>query len=318
MSKQSSSDPLPYVQVDRAVSPAVAHLASHMKVTTQHALGSLVGFWNLCGDPRELEAIVSATPMGEEPEVVLSADDVALRFQLAADARVEPVVLARLGILEERDAGCFRVRGMSRFFEPIARRIVARKAASTAGKASAVARKAATGSSQPVRADVRRTFDGRSTDVREPLNDARSVSEPEPERPPKTAVSGQRSSLKEEPETLARSAPQLELVSEKPRSRPTPKPPDPEAEFARFANSLTPDEGAIFEAYETHMGVRLGADWGLKKFIQQKLKTHHATELCAAIKGHAADPWRREHSPSLRAILRDASVIASSAKAGAA
>lgn len=199
MSKQSSSDPLPYVQVDRAITPAVAHLASHMKVTNQHALGSLVGFWNLCGDPRELEAIVSATPAGEEPEVVLTADEIALRFQLVSDVKVEPVVLARLHILEERPEGTFRVRGMSRFFDPITRRLSARAAASKAGKASAEARKASTGSSQP----VRQTFDGRSTDVEQPFDERRtSVERPlndrstPVERPPKTAVSGQRSSSK--------------------------------------------------------------------------------------------------------------------------
>jgi hypothetical protein len=110
-------------------------------------------------------------------------------------------------------------------------------------------------------------------------------------------------------------APQLTLVGEKTKTRAPPKPPDPEAEFKRFAAALTPDEGAVFAAYEAHMGFPLAADWGLKKFVASKLKAHHATELCAAIKGHASDSWRREKSPSLRAILRDATVIGAMAKA---
>ena len=53
MSRQSSSDPLPFVQVDRAVKPKAALLAGIMEVSNQHALGSLVEWWELCGDPRE-------------------------------------------------------------------------------------------------------------------------------------------------------------------------------------------------------------------------------------------------------------------------
>ena len=123
----------------------------------------------------------------------------------------------------------------------------------------------------------------------------------------------------EDPETLARSGPQLELVGEKPKTRPSRKPPNPEEEFQRFANALTADEASVFESYETHMGVRLGADGGLLKLVRARLKAHPASELCAAIKGHASDPWKREHSPGLRGILRDATIIATSAaKAGAA
>ena len=123
--------------------------------------------------------------------------------------------------------------------------------------------------------------------------------------------------IKEEPESAkAPIQPPLELVGEtqkKPRSRAAP---DPKAEFERFAAALTPDEGLVFEAYESAMGVELGADWGLRKFVGQKLKAHTADELCAAIRGHASDAWRREKSVSLKAILRDASVIAAMAKIG--
>jgi hypothetical protein len=316
VSRQDNSDPLPFVQVDRAVDPSSTLLAGHMKVSPQHALGSLIGFWKLCGDPRELERIVESTPTGAEPAVVLSAEDVALRFQLASDHRVEPVVLARLGILEELPSG-FRVRGMSRFFDTIEARLQARKAAALGGKASAASRKASTGSAQPRSAVGSRAA---QADVEALPKRSRSDAEADAEAPSKPDRSlegrGQRAeALKEGPNG---SAPQLELVSQKPKTRPPPKLPNPEAEFERFASALTPDEAAVFEAYETHMGVRLGAAWDLRKFVAGKLKSHHAAELCAAIKGHAADQWRRENQPSLRAILRDATVIAMSAKAGAA
>jgi len=146
--KQGTSDPLPYVQIDRAIEPTAALLAAHMRVTHQHAIGSLYAFWKLCSDPRELESILEKTPLGHEPSLVLTADDVGLRWQLASDQRVEPVVLARLGVLEERDPG-YRVRGMSRAFDPIARRVLNRRIASKGGVRSAEARKASGGMPQP-------------------------------------------------------------------------------------------------------------------------------------------------------------------------
>jgi hypothetical protein len=204
--KQSSSDPLPYVQVDRAVEPTAALLAGHMKVTNQHAIGSLVGFWKLCGDPRELERIVQSTAPGKEPEVLLSAEDVALRFQLAADHRVEPVVLARLGILEERAPNVFRVRGMSRFFDPIVRRLVKRSIGKVGGKASAEARKAAVGSAQPVAASFDAGSGSGSDGASAVVKQARSNAEATPKQDRSTeqhsgqrsAVSGQRSPQEEE------------------------------------------------------------------------------------------------------------------------
>jgi len=205
--RQSSSDPLPYVQVDRAVEPTAALLAGHMKVTPQHAIGSLVGFWKLCGDPRELERIVEATTAGQEPEVVLTAEDVALRFQLASDVRVEPVVLARLGLLEERGmnhhgALTYRVRGMSRFFEPVVRRLVKRSIGKTGGKASAEARKAASGTAQPFGARSDAGSDSASELLKQPRSNAeatpkqdRSTAEHSGQR---SAVSGQRTTQEEE------------------------------------------------------------------------------------------------------------------------
>lgn len=55
--KQADSDPLPYVQVDRSAKPRAALLAGSLGVTPQHALGSLVEWWDLNGDPRECERL---------------------------------------------------------------------------------------------------------------------------------------------------------------------------------------------------------------------------------------------------------------------
>lgn len=183
--RPESSDPLPYMQVDRAVKPKAALLAGHLKVTTQHAVGSLVEFWDLCaGDQRDLEAVISATPPGEEPAVILEHDDVTLRFELASGHRVSPTVLTRLGLLEPVD-GRFRVRGMSRYFAPIREKMVRRAAAAAAGRASA---------------SVRSTLSNRSTDVQRQTNETAiplPPRSPPVERPAtkKTAVSSQQSAV---------------------------------------------------------------------------------------------------------------------------
>ncbi len=130
---QENSDPLPYTQVDRAVKPKVALLAGALGITIQHAMGSLVEFWDLCGDPRDLERLVKAG-VGE---IVLSREDIAGRFALASGGKtVDPGLLAHLGLLEPRGDD-FRVRGMSRYFQPITRRVQAREAASKGGLATA-------------------------------------------------------------------------------------------------------------------------------------------------------------------------------------
>lgn len=148
MSRQSSSDPLPFVQVDRAVKPKAALLAGKMGVTNQHALGSLIEFWDLCGDPRELEHVVAETAPGEEPALVLDRADVELRFELASGHHLEVGVLALAGLVEPHARG-FRVRGMSRYFDPVQARMRARVAASIGGKASAESRRKANGTAQP-------------------------------------------------------------------------------------------------------------------------------------------------------------------------
>ena len=139
-----SSDPLPYVQVDRAVrTSVVSPLAGVMGTTPQHALGSLVTWWEMCGRPADLERIVLATPPGKEPAVVLPEDTVRRRWHLASGKEVDPALLVELGLLEAADnetgGPSFRVRGMSRYFGPIRRRLQAREAAKLGGKARAKA-----------------------------------------------------------------------------------------------------------------------------------------------------------------------------------
>ena len=150
MSRQNNSDLLPYREVDRALKPKLPLLAGVMCVTPQHALGSLLEWWDLCADPRELERIAAeALAKNEEPAVVLTADDVAMRFELASGKRVEPIKLVMLGFLEQRGENAYRVRGMSRDFKPIVRRLANRDAASKGGKKSAEVRAAAHGTAQP-------------------------------------------------------------------------------------------------------------------------------------------------------------------------
>lgn len=152
--KSSGSDPLPYVQVDRAAKPKAALLAGAMGVTIQHAIGSLVEWWDLCGDPRTLELIALRTEPGSDPAVILDSAEAELRFRLASGHTVSPSVLTHLGLLEDLGEGRYRVRGMSRYFSPILSRIQARKAASLGGKASVESRRKSKGTTQPARSEV--------------------------------------------------------------------------------------------------------------------------------------------------------------------
>jgi len=177
-----SSDPLPYTQVDRAVKTKACLLAGRLGVSSQHALGSLVEFWDLNGDPRELEQLL----LDGKEEVLLSGEKVRHRFLLASAKDLDPQDLVALGLLDEKSPNVFRVRGMSRFFEPIRARIRSRLKASAAGKASAEARKARLGtaqpcstpSSEPSSTQVRAKFDASSTQVELPPNSARTPPNP--------------------------------------------------------------------------------------------------------------------------------------------
>lgn len=185
-SEQADSDPLPYVQVDRAVRGRVGLLAGALGVTTQHALGALVEWWDLNGDPRALTEILEATAEGDEPAVLISAQAARDRFLLAAGKPCEPSILVHLGLLEPVADGAFRVRGMSRYFAPVQARAKARAAAANAGKASAEARRATSGTAQPVRGAVREPFDSRSgavrTDAERPPNARRTPPNPSGQR----------------------------------------------------------------------------------------------------------------------------------------
>jgi hypothetical protein len=148
--EQRSSDGLPYSQVHRTAKPKATLLAGAIKVTPQHALGSLVEFWDLCaGDQRDLEAIIEKTPAGQQPAIVLTEADILSRFELASGHRIEPVKLVQLGLAEKKPGDQYRVRGMSRYFEPVLRKITLRDRASAGGRKSAARRAEAQAALQP-------------------------------------------------------------------------------------------------------------------------------------------------------------------------
>lgn len=193
MKNEHDSDPLPFTQLDRAAKAVAARLASAKKVSNQHALGALVEFWDLCGDPRELERIAQQTPEGQEPEVRLERDDLALRFELAFGQPVEVRLLSLLGLVElDPEGKRDRVRGMSRYFSAILPRLQARDAASKGGKASVAARRAKHGSAQP-RANDR----GAGSQAVQSVVEA--PTEATPEAPPKRPRSGLRSATEAAP-----------------------------------------------------------------------------------------------------------------------
>lgn len=203
-SRQSGSDPLPYVQVDRAVKPKAALLAGLIHSTNQHALGSLIEWWELCGDPRELERIAAATPDGEDPAVVLSAADVTRRFRTASGHEVQAEDLATLGLLEALEEDRFRVRGMSRYFRPVQARLRAKNASSAGGRASAESRKRLFGTAQPRSGAASGAASGALREHFEvDRTDSRSGTEPTPEAAPEAhrtlAYSVQRSSTSKRP-----------------------------------------------------------------------------------------------------------------------
>lgn len=200
---RGSSDPLPYTQVDRSVKPKAVLLSQLLSTTTQHALGSLIEFWDLNGDPREIEALIA---QGKH-EVVLSGEKAKLRFKLASSKDVEPAHLEELGLLEKVEDG-YRVRGMSRYFAPVEARLVAREKSRAGGLASVAARRAKNGTAQPQRHDaasntgsgagseqVRGGFGAGSDPASEVVKPTRNPPEVSGQR---TADSGQRTAKEEE------------------------------------------------------------------------------------------------------------------------
>lgn len=328
VSMRQHSDPLPYVQVDRAVRPKAALLADAIGVSRQHAIGSLIEWWELCGDPRDIERVLLDS---SDPRVVISAETASTRFRLASGKDVEPRILVECGLLEPVSNG-FRVRGMSRYFKPITERLAKRRAASAGGKASVEARKAKYGTSMPFVGSFGGSSNTSSTrdeaDANQPRSTVRTTVRSRHEADTKqtrssdepatnTADSVQRTASSKEgpPASPPASQPELQLEPDAPKKpKRERRPPDPDAEFERFKASLTPDEVSIFGTYSKEIGVPIGPDWALGKFVREKLKTHTASELCLAIRGYLSDPWKRENAPSLRAIFSDASKIAAAQK----
>lgn len=318
--KNESSDPLPFIKLDRTVKAKAPLLAACIGVPSPHALGSIIYFWDLCADPRELQKIIEQTPAGQDPEVVLTADEIRAKFMIASGGKeVDPDQLAAIGFLQKLDEKNYRVRGMSRFFDPVMKRISAKTKASTAGKASAEARAIKFGSAQPLKTglfgpsssassnDVRTKFDVSSAVVRTKLELSSNEARTNAELARTLEDRGQSTDVLKDGSNAFALTSQAELVKTKPKR----KPPNPEVEFARWVGSQTPDEKTVFETYESSTGLTLGADWGLLKYVRGKLKAHTADEICKAIRGHASNPWNREkQNLSLRSMLSDATKIA--------
>jgi hypothetical protein len=182
MTHAEESDPLPFSQVHRATKSRTALLAGALGVTTQHALGSMVEWWDLHSDPRVLEEILLANP--EDPAVIVTGEDAAATFELASGKRIDPRTLVRLGFLERLDVDRFRVRGMSRYFATVAKRLHLRTLAERGGRASAAARKAASGTAQPTTPDSTGPEAEPEAGPNRGRTVARSGAEPEPEPNP--------------------------------------------------------------------------------------------------------------------------------------
>lgn len=179
MSDQRSSDPIPFLQLDRATTAGATRLANALGLTTQHTVGSLVDFWWQCSDPRDLEKVIASTPKGQEPELILPRETIELRFKLSSNAECSADLLASLGFLEARENG-YRVRGMSRQFGVIAARLRCSEAGKAGGKASAKARKEALGTAQPQHRTDESRSGSRSNDAQALSKHSRSDAEATP------------------------------------------------------------------------------------------------------------------------------------------
>lgn len=192
------SDLLPFSTIHRAAKAKAPMLGQLMGTNAQHAIGCLVSFWDLCGDPRDIEKLV----MAGVREVWLTSEELVRRWRLVSGAIIDPEALVVLGFAEQSPGDDrYRVRGMSRYFEPVEKRLAFREEQSRKGKASAAKRLAATGSAQPSSAprtdpeppsNRRRTemlsgstydpfddnFSDKSTGLEPPSN--RTTTEPEP------------------------------------------------------------------------------------------------------------------------------------------
>lgn len=276
MYEQSSSDPLPYVQVDRAVRLKAISLAGLIQTTVQHAIGSLVEFWELCGDPRELEKIILATEPGKEPEVVLTKRQAEAKFELASTKTVDVDLMVELGLLEDRGESV-RVRGMSRYLAPVARRLQARLAASRGGKASAESRKKSLGTAQPP--PQIRSSEPRSVAEANP----EAVVEANAEAAPNTAVSGQRSS---------------------------------KSKALKALSTSSTDELLVFDYWRQETGhLKAQFDTKRQRAVRERLKDYSVDDLRRAVDGCLLTPHnqgkndRGEVYDDLELICRDAAHV---------
>lgn len=149
---QANSDPLPFVQVDRSAFEKASLLAPQIETSRNHALGGLVSFWQQCADRRRIEKVLLETKEGERPKLVMKEPELLATFNITVDPKREVTALKLevIGLVERLDGDVFRIRGMSRAFEPIAKSAHYKALAVKAGKASAEARKAKNGTAQPV------------------------------------------------------------------------------------------------------------------------------------------------------------------------
>lgn len=251
MSKeQSDSDLLPYREVDRALKAKLPLLAGAMSakqpeqppVTTQHALGSLLEFWDLCADPRDLERIAAeALAAQKSPELVLSGDEIARLFRLASGKNVEPVDLVALRFLEPRERDTYRVRGMSRDFKPIVKRLRNREIAALGGKASAAKRLADKGTAQPTGGKGFRTRSESSSGGAQP------EPSPEPKRNRTDNGSGSEPTTEAEPKSSGQRSAVSDMSSSYDDDGAAPPPPSPGVQFFEWFQAARTEGGWAHE-----------------------------------------------------------------------
>ena len=121
----------PFVQFHRSAQLAASQIATLLKLPVPHVVGGLVCFWFGLADRR----ILAKHPDG----VVLSSEEIQGRMELAFGVSalpLRPFVLA--GLLEERDGGNYRVRGMSRYLDAEAKRSKLKGTATSKGGSGGV------------------------------------------------------------------------------------------------------------------------------------------------------------------------------------
>ncbi len=151
--ERGDNEPLPFIKLDRTFRAKASALSEPLGVSWQHVTGAMGFFWELCGEPRVLEQLLAKGVR----EIVLPRDTVARRLRLAFGKDIAPEVLVDAGLLEPRDGDTFRVKGMSRFFDVIEARLLARDKGARGGRASAAARRGKGGSAQPARTNTGRS-----------------------------------------------------------------------------------------------------------------------------------------------------------------